>query len=87
MKLNRYTLKKLELVLEELAYELLYEKGSFKSGYCIVESKNVVVVNKFYDVEARINCIIDILDNIEYQEEALSKESRKFLKKMNEGEM
>lgn len=81
MKLTRYTLKKLEAVLEELGYEVIYEKGNFKSGYCLVENKNVAVINKFFDVEARINCLIDILDTIEYELDILTPESKAFLKK------
>ncbi len=81
MKLTRYTLKKLEAVLEEIGYEVIYEKGNFKSGYCLVENKNVAVINKFFDVEARIHCIIDILDNIDYERDILTPESKAFLKK------
>ena len=82
MKLTRHVLKKTEKLLEELGYEIIYEKGNFKSGYCIVEHKNVIVINKFYDVEARVNCLIDILDNVEYSPEILTKESKTFLKKL-----
>lgn len=81
MKLTRYTLKKLEAVLEDIGYEIIYEKGNFKSGYCLVENKNVAVINKFFDVEARIQCIIDILDNIEFERDILTPESKSFLKK------
>jgi len=80
MKMNRHTLKKVELVLEEIGYEVIYEKGNFKSGYCLVENKNIAVINKFYDVEARINCIIDIIDNVDFDPILLSKESKKFLR-------
>lgn len=86
MKATRNTLKKLEQILEDLGYELIYEKGNFKSGYCLVENKNVVVINKFYDVEARINCIIDILDNIDFQIDILSKNSKMFLRKITHQE-
>lgn len=82
MKFNRHTLKKLEQILEELEYDLIYEKGSFTSGYCIVEDKNVVVINKFFDPEARINCIIEVLDTIQYSRESLSTDSRKYLDKL-----
>ena len=83
MKLNRHTLKKIEGVLEELGYEVIYEKGNFTSGYCLVENKKVAVINKFFDVEARINCIIDILDVIQFEKEILTIESRKFLEKLS----
>jgi len=82
MKMTRHTLKKTEALLEELGYEIIYEKGNFKSGYCIVEHKNVIVINKFYDVETRINCLIDILDVVEFQREILTKESKVFLRKL-----
>ena len=86
MKITRHTLKKLEAIFDELDYELIYEKGSFKSGYCIVENKKVVVINKFFDVEARINCLIEILDNIEFQRDILTKESIKFLRNITHQE-
>ena len=47
MKYNQTTLKKLENILEEGGYILRYERGSFQSGYCILENKKVVVLNKF----------------------------------------
>jgi len=42
-----------------------YEKGHFNSGYCILKDKKVIVVNKFFNTEAKINCLIDILQEIE----------------------
>lgn len=86
MKMTRHNLKKTEVLLEELGYEIIYERGNFKSGYCIVEHKKVVVVNKFYDVEARINCLIDILDIVEFEPSILSKESKVFFRKLTHQE-
>ena len=53
-------LKKLEDLLKENNYDVRYEKGNFRSGYCIVEDKNVVVVNKFATVESRIQALYEI---------------------------
>lgn len=64
MHMIRYTpnyLKKLEEILQSNSYELRYEKGNFKSGFCILETKKVVVVNKFAGLESRINAIIEII--------------------------
>lgn len=80
----RYTttaLKKLEEVFDELDYAVRYEKGNFQSGYCIVESRRVAVVNKFFDTEARINCLLDILARLEFDPQTLSEKSRDLLKK------
>ena len=76
MRYTTTTLKKLEDVFSELDYSVRYEKGSFQSGYCIVESRKIAVVNKFFDTEARINCLLDILNKLEDDPELLSEKSR-----------
>jgi len=76
MRYTTTTLKKLEDLFSELDYSVRYEKGSFQSGYCIVESRKIAVVNKFFDTEARINCLLDILNKLEYDPELLSEKSR-----------
>ena len=75
------TLKKLETLFEELDYEIRYEKGSFQSGYCLVEARKMAVVNRFFDTEARINALLDILSSLEMDESLLSEKSRDVLKK------
>ncbi|MCB0572651.1 MAG: hypothetical protein KDC66_22945 [Phaeodactylibacter sp.] len=82
-KYTKHSLKKLEALLEELEYAVRYEKGNFNSGYCIVEDRKVAVINKFYDTEGRINCLLEILGSIEVAEERLSEVSARFYKKIN----
>jgi len=83
-KYTRHSLKKLESLLEELEYTVRYEKGNFNSGYCIVENRKMAVINKFFDTEGRINCLVDILSKMEVPVEELSEPSAKFFKKINE---
>lgn len=64
MRYTQTTLKKIEALFDALDYQVRYEKGSFQSGYCLVESRRVAVVNKFFDTEARINTLLDILSKI-----------------------
>ena len=54
-------LKKIEEIFEENSYKVRYEKGNFKSGYCIIEDRKIVVVNKFAAIESRINTLLEIL--------------------------
>lgn len=61
MKLNENTLKKLEELFKQLQYKLRYEKGHFQSGYCLVKNQKVIVINKFFTTEARINCLLEIV--------------------------
>ncbi|MBL7775170.1 MAG: hypothetical protein JNK89_04160 [Saprospiraceae bacterium] len=81
MRYTATTLKKLETLFAELEYSVRYEKGSFQSGYCVVEHRKIAVINKFFDTEARINCLLDILSNLEYDSEGLSDSSRELIRK------
>lgn len=76
------TLKKLEGLYEEARYVIRYEKGNFNSGYCILEDRRVVVINKFFSIEGRINALIEILPTIKIAEEDLSGEMLKWYKQL-----
>ncbi len=56
-----------------------YEKGNFQSGYCMVEQRKVVVINKFFDTESRVNTLIDILKTVALDEAAMDEKNRKLL--------
>jgi hypothetical protein len=77
LKYNQTTLNKLEKVLDEAGYIVRYERGSFQSGYCILEDKKVVVLNKFLIPEGRINTLIDILPSLTVNYDALTHDSQK----------
>lgn len=79
MKLNQSSLNKLEKVLSEAGYIIRYERGSFQSGYCILEDKKVVVLNKFLSPEGRINILMDIIPSIEINYDLLTLDSQKIL--------
>ena len=74
------TLEKIEKIISEAGYILRYERGTFQSGYCILESKKVVVLNKFLQTEGRINTLIDLLSVLQIEADHISIESRKLLR-------
>lgn len=83
MKKNiiKYTpanLKKVENLFKEIGYKIIYEKGQFQSGYCIVNERKMIVINKFYKTDARINCLIAILNEIDILIEGLDEETLTF---------
>ena len=78
------TLKKLEEIFEEARYVIRFEKGNFNSGYCILEEKRVVVVNKFFNVEGRINALLEILQTLTIDEQELSSEMLKWYRQMKD---
>ncbi|HET8572510.1 MAG TPA: hypothetical protein VFL76_01450 [Edaphocola sp.] len=80
IKYTTATLKRLEQLFEETRYRIRYEKGQFHSGYCILEDKKIAVINKFLDVEGRINALLEIIPGIQFKEQELSGDMLKFLK-------
>jgi hypothetical protein len=82
-KYTKTTLQKIETIFEELDYKVRYEKGSFKSGYCLVENRNIAVVNRFFDTEGRINVLLEILSAFEdIDETAFTEKTLDFYKKI-----
>ncbi|MBN9379675.1 MAG: hypothetical protein J0H74_02845 [Chitinophagaceae bacterium] len=77
MKYTQTTLDKIERVLDEAEYIVRYERGNFQSGYCILEQKKVVVLNKFLQLEGRINTLVDIIPQLKITPEDLTPEVRK----------
>lgn len=76
MKYTQSTLDKLNTLVEEAGYILRYERGTFQSGYCILENKKVVVLNKYLQMEGRINTLIDLIPQLDVNTELLSDESK-----------
>ena len=77
MKYTQAVLDKVERIIEESNYVLRYEKGTFQSGYCILKEKKIVVLNKFFPVEGKINTLIDLMPQLEINYDALTRESQK----------
>jgi hypothetical protein len=77
MKYNQSTLDKLEAIPEQSGYILRYERGTFQSGFCILEEKKVVVLNKFLQTEGRINTLIELIPQLTINSDALTLESQK----------
>lgn len=77
MKYTQSTLDKIEAVLDEAQYIVRYERGNFQSGYCILEQKKVVVLNKFLQLEGRISTLIDIIPQLNVQPDIFSPDVRK----------
>lgn len=79
---SKNTLKKLESLFQELNYRIRYERGNFKSGYCIVNDSRMIVINKFFDTKARIDALLDILGNIDHSSTELTEPSQEILQKV-----
>ena len=82
ISLTKHSLQKLEVLFQELGFVIRYEKGNFNAGYCIVEDRNIVIINKFFETEARINALLDILQNLAFEAGVLSEKSGKFYQRI-----
>ena len=77
MKYTQTTLDKIEKIIAEAGYIIRYERGTFQSGFCILEDRKVVVLNKFLQLEGRINTLIDLIPQLKINGERLTPDSKK----------
>lgn len=80
--LTTHSLEKLERLFRQLGFRLRYEKGNFRTGACILQESRVVVVNRFLDLEAKIQALVEVLADIPLDTVALDQlddKQRQFL--------
>jgi hypothetical protein len=76
---TQHTLDKLEALIKTLGFKLRYEKGNFKTGSCVLENDRIVIVNKFSNLESKINSLADLLQRSETDENLLDEKQKAFL--------
>ena len=82
LKYTKQFQKKLENIFPEIGYRLRYEKGNFKSGFCVLRDEKVVIINKYYTTEGKINTIIKILNSLNYSLNNIKDENLQILNKI-----
>jgi hypothetical protein len=82
----RYTpkfLTDLENIFEHAGYPVRYEKGNFQAGYCVLHKKRIIVVNRYFALEGKVNTLLELLKTVDWSFENLpekSKELYEFIK-------
>ena len=87
MTLIKYTsqfLLKLEDLIAESDYTLRYEKGNFKSGYCVLKDQKIMIINKFFTTEGKINALLDILKGIKLDPTRFTEKSLKLYEELTQ---
>lgn len=79
LSITNHTLDKLESLLKALDYRVRYEKGNFKTGACVLENSRVVVVNKFSNLESKIQGLADLIGTLEVQDQLLDDKQKQLL--------
>ena len=87
VKYTNQFLTKLEELIAESDYILRYEKGNFKSGYCVLKDQKIMIVNKFFAVEGKINALLDILKGVELDSSRFSEKSMKLYEELSQAEV
>ncbi len=84
IKLTQHSLDKLEELLVMAGYAVRNERGNFKSGSCQIDSSNIIVLNKFAPVEAKVTYLIDAVQKLNIDENLLDEKNRKFLSQVKQ---
>jgi len=84
IKYTTQFLTKLEDMIAESDYVLRYEKGNFKSGYCVLRDQKIMIVNKFFTTEGKINALLDILKSTHLDGTRFSEKSRKLYEELTQ---
>ena len=82
IKLTKQFQNKLESILISQDYKVRFEKGNFKSGYCIINKNKIVIINKYFTIEGKINSLIEIINKINIEENKCNNEQIKLVKKI-----
>lgn len=81
---TKHFLHKIEDLYSETDYNLRYERGQFKSGYCILKSQKIAIVNKYYSLEGKINSLIEMLKEIDVDINKLSPRNQKLYAELSQ---
>ncbi len=82
MRITRSSQDKLKALLETQGWQVRYEKGNFKGGYCIVHQQQTIIINKFHPLESKINTLSEIIRDLDIDLEPLTAEQLRLLERL-----
>lgn len=84
VKYTTHFLARLEDLIAESDYTLRYEKGNFKSGYCILNETKIIIINKYYAIDGKINCLLDIIKSVDLNTSSFTEKNRKLYQELSQ---
>jgi hypothetical protein len=84
LTMTSHTLEKLELLLKSAGYRVRYERGNFKTGACLLQHNRMVVINKFSNLESRIQAIAELARELEIDQNLLDDKQTAFLHQLKQ---
>ncbi|MDO9548718.1 MAG: hypothetical protein Q7J65_07145 [Candidatus Marinimicrobia bacterium] len=69
--LSKYSQKKLislkvelEALLDKIGYTIVYGKGDFKEGTCLIEREKKVVINDYTTLDMQVDFMADVVSRL-----------------------
>ena len=87
MKFTTKLLTRLEDMLKRSGYRIRYERGAFSGGFCVLKQQRIIVLNKVFTLESRINMLLDLLAGLELDEQHLDEDQRQLLSQVRQTKM
>ena len=87
IKYTTQFLAKLEDLIAESDYILRYEKGNFKAGYCLLKEQKIMIVNKFFSMEGKINALLDIIRIVPLETAKFTEKNTKLYEELTKAEV
>jgi hypothetical protein len=84
IKYTTQFLTKLEDLIAESDYTLRYEKGNFKSGFCVLKDQKIIIINKFYTTEGKVNALYEILRTVTLDTTRFTEKSQKIYEELSQ---
>lgn len=84
---TNHTLEKLENLLKGAGYRVRYEKGNFKTGACLLQNSKIVVVNKFSNLESKIQSLAELIRTLDADFRMLDEKQLAFYQQIKQTEL
>ncbi len=87
IKYTKSLLNKIEDIIAESDYTLRYEKGNFKSGFCVLKETKIIIINKYFTLEGKINCLVDLLNTLALDTTKMTDKNKKLFSELSQTEL
>ena len=87
LTITNHNLEKLENLLKAGGYKLRYEKGNFKTGACLLQASRMIVVNKFSNLESKIQSLAELLRTLDVDPKLLDERQSAFYQQIKQTEL
>lgn len=78
ISISPQTLEKLSQLFKAFGYKVRFEKGNFRSASCKLLDSEIIVINRFSDLETKINALAELFNDLNLDCSGLDDKQKKF---------